>query len=136
MVVVDTSIVFKWLQEEDNRHLSLKILEDFLDGNQEILAPDILLYELANILSFKKELEIVEAIEAWNLFVDFKIKIYIPNTDFLAKCLEFAKKYNISVYDASFTVLAQENKCNFITADQKFVEQVNLPFVKCLGNYK
>src|SRR2546430_1397405 len=117
MVVVDTSVVFKWLREENDRHLSLKILNDFLDKKLELIAPNIILYELANVLSFKKELTSEIAIEAWDLFVDFNLRVYVPNPNFLAKCIEFSKQYNVSIYDASYAVLARDNKCDFVTAD-------------------
>jgi len=45
----------------------------------------------------------------------------------------FSRKYKVSVYDAVYAVLAQDKGCVLITADSKFVDQVNLPFVKKLG---
>ena len=136
MVVLDTSIIFKWLREEDNRHLSLKILDDFLEGKEEVIAPDIILYELANALTFKKELTEEDVLAAWELFIDFKIQIYLPDAEFIEKCLIFAKKYGVTVYDASYAVLAKEKKCNLITKDEKFAEAVSLPFVKTLSDFK
>lgn len=135
MVVVDTSIVYKWVQERDTRHLSLEILWRYLSDKEEILVPDILLYELANALSSKTELTIKDIQIAWNLFRDFNVPIFTPTNDFIRKCLNFSRKYKVTVYDASYAVLAEEKRCSLITADQKFVKQVNLPNVKYLGDY-
>lgn len=136
MVVVDTSIAYKWIREEDTRHLSLELLYRFLSGKEEVIAPDLLLYELANALSSKTELTVRDVEEAWNLFTDFNISIFTPTPNFLKKCLKFAKKYQVAVYDATYAVLAKEKKCDLITADQKFVERVNLSFIKLLEEYK
>lgn len=134
MVVVDTSIVYKWVREEDTRHLSLEILYRYLSGKEKIILPDILLYELANALSNKTELSTGDIEEAWKLFIDFNVPIFTPTTSFIEKCLKFSKKYQVTVYDAAYAVLAKEKKCNLITADEKFVKAVNLPFVKHLSN--
>lgn len=136
MVVVDTSIVYKWVREEDIRHLSLEILHQYLSGKEEVLVPDILLYELANVLSSKTELTMKDATDAWDLFVDFNVPIFTPSPDFIEKCLKFAKKYKVTIYDASYAVLAKEKKCSLITADEEFVKVVNLPYVKYLGKMR
>lgn len=132
MVVVDTSIVYKWIREEDTRHLSLEILHRYLSGKEEIIVPDILLYELTNALAFKTELSIEDIEDAWNLFSSFDVPVFTPTHSFIQQCLKFAKKYKVTVYDASYAVLANEKKCNLITADEKFVETVRLDFVKKL----
>lgn len=136
MVVLDTSIIYKWLREEDERHLSLKILDDFLEGKEEVIAPDIILYELSNALAFKKELTEEDVLEAWEFFTDLNIQIFVPDSKFVEKCIKFAKKYEVTVYDASYAVLAIEKKCNLITKDEKFVEAVSLPYVKTLTDFK
>lgn len=132
MVVVDTSIVYKWIREEDTRHLSLEILYRFLSGKEKILVPDILLYELANVLSNKTELSIKDIEEAWNLFIDFNVPIFTPTASFMQKCLKFSKKYQVTVYDAAYAVLAKEKKCDLVTADDKFAQKTKLPFIKSL----
>lgn len=136
MVVVDTSIAYKWVREEDARHLSLDLLYNFLSGKEKVIIPDLLLYELANVLSFKTELSLKDIEEAWGLFIDFNVPIFTPSPHFLKKCLRFAKKYQVTVYDATYAILAKDKRCNLITADKKFVEKINLPFVKLLEEYK
>lgn len=134
MVVVDTSIAYKWVREEDTRHLSLELLYNFLSGKEQVIVPDLLLYELANALSSKTELNLKDIEEAWSLFIDLNVSIFTPTPLFLKKCLRFAKKYQVTIYDAAYAVLAKEKKCDLITADSQFVSQVNLPFVKHLSS--
>lgn len=55
-----------------------------------------------------------------------------PVVEELKIIAKFAKTYHVSVYDATYAVLAQEKNCDLITADSKFADRVNLPFVKHL----
>ena len=137
MVVVDTSIVYKWITEEDDSSdsSSLKLLRKFLDGKESVLIPDIMLYELANALSTKTSLTFKEIEQAWNLFERLGLKVTNPSLKFIRKSIKFSRKYHVSVYDASYAILALEKNCILLTADSKFAKKINLPFVKLLTRY-
>lgn len=137
MVIVDTSIVYKWVTEEDKGVGSpaLSLLQQFLTGKEDFLAPDILLYELANALSTKTSLSWEEIEKAWAVFEDLHLRIANPSLKFTKESMRFSKNHHVSVYDAFYIVLAKEKKCNFITADAQLVKKVNLPSIKLLQNY-
>lgn len=134
MVVVDASVAYKWWDQKEELSEDAQI---FLKNHiNKILVPDLMLYELANAWSTKTKLAIsdvksnLEDLEKLNLQIEpitFKL---------LTKAVDFSKKYNVSVYDASYAVLARAKKCDLVTADTKFVNQVNLPYVKSLADYK
>lgn len=132
MVVIDTSVAYKWFGTEKEDHIThaLKLLKDHLHKKQIVIAPDIILYELSNAWATKTKL----SIEHINTFLEdleeIRIQIEFATYELIKKAAEFSKKYNISVYDASYLVLAREKKCDFITADSKLVEKINLPFIK------
>ena len=51
--VVDTSVVFKWSRqqgEEEHITQALTLLDDHLAGRLDLHAPDLLLYELGNVV--------------------------------------------------------------------------------------
>lgn len=54
--VVDTSIVVKWLntERENDIELANRLLEDALNGKIELVAPELVKYEVANVLLFSK----------------------------------------------------------------------------------
>lgn len=137
MVVVDTSIIYKWITEEDTDPdtSALKLLRQFLNGKENVLIPDIVLYELANALSTKTNLSFKEIQEAWNLFERLNLNTVNPSLKFIRKSIEFAREYHVSVYDASYAVLALEKKCVLFTADSKFTKKINLPFIKLLTDH-
>lgn len=131
MVVVDASVIYKWFDKsEENRDLAIQILEDHLSGENKIIILDLTLYELSNAWSTKSKLPLPKIkINLWDL-QKYNLEIESVTFDLLNKTMEMAKEYGISVYDASYIVLAKEQKCNLITADEKLVSRVNLLYVK------
>lgn len=134
MVMLDTSIIYKWIAEEETNveNPALKLLHKFLDGKEQVLISILTVYELANALATKTGLTQNQITDAWNLFKDLNLKIASASLEFMEKCIEFSGKYKVSVYDASYAVLAMERKCALFTADSKFVKKLNLSFVKLL----
>jgi len=137
MIIVDASVVYKWFIDEDEpaTTFSRTIANTFLQKKVNIIIPDILLYEFGNILSFKTKLTETDIKMVWEKFTYFHLPVYAPNADFIKRSIDFSRKYNVSVYDASYAVLALEKKCDLITADEKFVKQVNMNFIKTLAEY-
>ncbi|MBI2039593.1 type II toxin-antitoxin system VapC family toxin [Candidatus Microgenomates bacterium] len=135
MVVIDASVVFKWFAEdESNFEEALQILQDHRLNKSLISAPQLLIYELTNAWVTKTKITL-KNIKA-NLKKLEKAAIQLENVTFTRaeKAIEFASNYHISVYDASYVVLAQEKQCSLITADARLVERINLPFVKLLSD--
>lgn len=134
MVVVDTSVVFKWTDKnEDLRDKALLILHNHLKKIERIIIPDLLFYETANAWATKSSLTLKATYNNLDDLREFDLAIESANFDLLQKAITFSKKYKVSVYDATYAVLAIEKKCDLITADEKFAKQVNLPFVKTLN---
>jgi len=136
MVVVDASVIYKWLVDERPIQTTQKarnILDKFLSNEEEVICPDILLYELANTFAFKTNLSTLDVRRIWGRFIVFKIPVMYPDFVFMTEAIKFSRKFKVSIYDAVYAVLAQDKGCILITADAKFADQVNLPFGKKLG---
>ena len=58
--------------------------------------------------------------------------MYQVTKDDVFEAARMAKKYHTSVYDMLYAVVAKKNNCQLITADTKFAEKVQLPFVKTI----
>ncbi len=137
MVVIDASVGHKWFnKEESDVDKALKILEAHLVGQNSIVVPDIILYELANVWSTMTSLATEETIDNLKQFKKYNLKIISIDFVLLKKAVNLSKKYQVTVYDATYAVLAKEKKCDLITADKKFVAKINLSFVKLLEEYK
>lgn len=133
MVVVDTSVVYKWFSPENEELLQEALT--LLKNPGSIIAPDLIIYELANSWATKTKLKTQQIKTFLKDLEETEIKIEPVNFDLVRKAVEFSKKYQVSVYDASYAALAQEKGCDFVTADSKFVSKVKLSFVKHLGEY-
>lgn len=135
MVIVDTSVVYKWYSLEENSDQARVLLKNHLHGQEVICAPELILYELTNAWVTKTVLNLNQIKRNFKNFQKDNITLEYLSYEMINKALALAKKYNITIYDACYVILAKQKKCLFITADQKIIEKVNLPFVKLLKNY-
>lgn len=131
MVVVDTSVAYKWFSPENEELLAEALA--LLKNSSALIAPDLIIYELANSWATKTKLKIPQIKIFLKDLEETEIKIEPVSFELVRKAIDFSKKYHVSVYDASYAVLAQEKDCDFVTADSKFVSKVKLPFVKHLS---
>lgn len=136
MIIVDATIVFKWFDNTEKGYTQARILlERHLLKQGEIIIPDLLPYEVGNAWSTKSILDIDKILENISLLEEYLPKQILINFKLIKKACQFSKKYNVSVYDASYAVIAEEKECDLITADEKFADKVNLPFIKKLADY-
>lgn len=120
-VVVDTSVIIKWLSQDKEEKLDLanKLLEDALDGRIELLAPELSKYEVGNTLLFSKKLSSQQAVEVLAHFYTLPIS-FIPDSDDLSKeTYDLAFTLAITFYDASFMSLAKQYNATLITENVK-----------------
>jgi predicted nucleic acid-binding protein len=136
LLVLDTSIVLKWYKEEEYTEIALKIKKDFVEGLNEIIVPDLVLYEMANVLRFTdgfNERLIKKSLES---FIDLGIDIVIPTIEMISLATKLSYKYKITVYDAIFIALSKIINGIFVTADKKLYEKVKeLKFVKFISKF-
>ena len=50
VLVLDASVVVKWFTKEEDKDLAIEYRDQFLTGEIDIALPDLILYELANVL--------------------------------------------------------------------------------------
>lgn len=136
MVIIDTSVAYKFFTSEEDQERALKILKKHKEGEEVIIIPDLLLYEIANAWTTKTNLNPSQIITNLNDLKDAVFKIEKVSFELISEAIKFSREYKISVYDACYAVLAQKKRCNLITADIKFADKVNLPFIKKLSDYE
>lgn len=136
MVIVDTSVAYKWTDKnEEFRDKALAILQSHINSKVRIIVPDLIFYELANAWATKTKLSSYKISNSLKDLEESNLNVEMVRFDLVRKAILFSRKYKVSVYDATYAVLAKEKKCYLITADEKFAKQVNLPFVKTLSQY-
>ncbi len=136
MVIVDTSVGFKWFDiSEQDYSEGKKLLNLHLAAEISINVPELFFYEITNAWSTKSKLDIRGIKENFSELEKFKLNSVSVDFSLLSQAAGLSKTKSISVYDASFIALAQEKECDLVTADAKLVQKVNLPFVKLLSEY-
>ena len=125
MIVLDSSVALKWIfADEDGAEHAVRIRKEHVAGTNEIAVPSLFFYEIANVLATKVKLSTEEALEAFELISAFEFNVHeLDRTEYL-DAMALAMKHRLSVYDATYHVLAGRLGCRFLTADRKFWEKV------------
>ena len=134
MIVLDASIILKLIFKENDTPLALKLMENHITGEEKISAPELLYYELANVLATKVLISVKNASSALAEIFNLEIETFTLGIEEFLTSIGVSHKYTISVYDASYVVLAERLNCDFITADVKLFRKItDLKFVRLLG---
>lgn len=134
-VVVDASVVVKWFVPEAH---SLEA-ECLLDGSMDLLAPDLLVPEVGNILWKKvrrREIAGHEAREILAAFSRVPLRL-VASTSLVAAAFEIAETSGRTVHDALYVALAVAHGTHLVTADDRLVRALSrgplAPHVRALG---
>lgn len=137
MIVLDASIIFKWIvKNEDYRDRAIKLLERHMEGTEEILVPELLFYEIANVLATRTKTSDSAIRKGIMLLYESSFNVYAVDRNLLLEAAFLAKKHKTSVYDMVYAVIAKHKKSFLITADEGFIKKINFPFVKSIKDYK
>jgi len=142
-VVVDTSIVLKWVLDEPDSTLALALLTRWFNDEIVIQAPALLTYEVANALFQRVRKGEIAAESAWQAFEDALFPElmlnFIEYTEISKRAILLAHQYNLpATYDAHYLALAEHEKCEYWTADTRLCNAVRdkLPWVHQLSEYQ
>ena len=137
LLVLDASFITKWFKDEIYTEIALKVKDEFVNGVHEIVAPDLILYELANAMRYDKAFDSDLTKQSISYLIELGIDVIIPTEDLISVSIEFAYKCNISIYDAVYVALASKLGATLVTADEKLYEKIKgLNFVKFITNMK
>ena len=135
MIILDASIILKMIFEEQDTLLALQLREKHITAEDKIAAPELLYYELANVLATKVPISVKNASSVLTEIFNLEFMTFTLGEEEFLTSISASRKYKISIYDASYVILAERLSCDFITADMKlFKKTKDLKFVKLLGN--
>ncbi|HXN48984.1 MAG TPA: type II toxin-antitoxin system VapC family toxin [Bryobacteraceae bacterium] len=119
--VIDCSVAAKWVLPEPGRPSALRLLDRHLAGEISLIAPDLLLVELASLLSKRhrrKQISAAQAREAFQLVREFAPEL-IETDRRLVRALDLSLRHQMSLWDCVYLALAIERDCPFLTSDQR-----------------
>jgi predicted nucleic acid-binding protein len=139
-MILDASVAAKWfLKGEEYEIESLKLRQDYEQGNVELHAPSLILYEVCNSIRKRRDIPrepAAKLAEAASKYLSNLVVSLSPQT--FRKAVSNARIWDITVYDSSYTTMAQELKRPLITADRdlgKRLSKVSVPVV-FISNYE
>lgn len=132
-MVLDTSVVAKWFVLEDGSDKARELRLLIAEGEFEAVAPDLIYYELGNLLSRQPAVEPGEVAEALAGIEELRLKIVAPAKDVLRAAAVVVRACGVTFYDAVFVALAQVTEDILVSADAKLVHKTtSLSIVRLL----
>ncbi|HEV7158263.1 MAG TPA: type II toxin-antitoxin system VapC family toxin [Caulobacteraceae bacterium] len=118
-LVVDASVAAKLWFEEHHSELADRVLK----SGSRLVAPDLLLIEVASIAAKRVRRGLSPAGEATNAMVASKSFLDETETSakFVDRAFELACNHGLSVYDGVYLALAEARRAPLITADNTLV---------------
>lgn len=119
-VVVDTSVLVKWLNQKDELYLPQadKIFQDAREQKIEVLAPELSKYESGNAILYKG-MSLPESKASLTTLYAIPIKFVPLDEEVALDAMEIAHEAKITYYDASFVSLAKKIGATLVTDNPK-----------------
>jgi predicted nucleic acid-binding protein len=140
VIVVDASVVVKWLLVEPHTPKARDLYRDSLAAADPIAAPRLLPFEIANVLRQRMRrtgMPLADARQLMAQFFGFTISLVEP-PDLYDRALELAEIRALpAAYDAHYLALAEHHGCTLWTDDQRLSRLVGgtLGYVSPIANY-
>jgi len=136
--VVDTSIVLKWFNQENesNVEIAYKIYKDMLDEKIVLIIPSLLVIELINALKKGKDTPVATIKKSIDDLFSLPLTITDPTQTVLEQTAEIMNIYQIAPYDALFVATAKDMNCRVISDDTKAHGKITDGIVIMLKDYK
>ncbi len=123
--VIDASVATRFVLSEDLYDKAKSIIEGFIEGEYNHLAPTLINYEVGNALrtaAARKEIGEEESGEAYEAFIGLKLDVDNMELDDFLGALALSSRRNISIYDAAYIWLSKKLAATLVTADAKQME--------------
>ena len=129
-IVVDASVAVKWILPEAGHELALQLQEQYQNEQLDIVAPYLLISEVANVLwkrHSRGDIGSDAAHRCLRQFLD-DCPTLLDAAAVSAAALALAMAHRRPVYDCLYLALALEQRCDLITADERFFNAMTTAF--------
>jgi predicted nucleic acid-binding protein len=126
LLVFDSSAALKWFLPELHSDKAKQIRDEYRNAITELIAPDIFPVETLHALTKAERQQRITHGTAH--------PIYIPLLD---RAYEIAAAARIGIYDCIYVALAERETCEFATADDRIIKnlQGQFPFIRHLSTF-
>lgn len=135
--VLDSSVAFKWEVTEPLSDKANLLRDDFRNKVHELVSTDFFPLELAHAFTRAERqgrIPIGNAKVFWSDAMT-TVPLLHPALRLATRAIDTSSQLRIGVYDCLYVALAEREKCDFVTADDKLVNNVQklFPFVRHLS---
>jgi predicted nucleic acid-binding protein len=142
IVVVDASIVIKWVLKESDSDIAEALLAEWIGQETVILAPELLAYEIANSIYRKAragEITLDGAELALIKALDTGLELECTEGATLStRAMQLANRFNLpATYDGHYLALAEREGCELWTANTQLWRAVSgkLSWARLMSDY-
>jgi predicted nucleic acid-binding protein len=122
--VVDASVILKWVLgdgDEPDQAKAVELLTGWAEGRDELYAPALWEFEVANFLG--REFP-DEADNKMEILQSLGIRNVALTEAMIRRCFAWMKTKKVTFYDASYLAAASEIGATLVTADERFVKKM------------
>jgi predicted nucleic acid-binding protein len=136
--VLDVSVAVRWVIPNQLTPKALRLRGDYENKIHELVAPDIFIAEAANALTKAERQKLIAVGQSTPLHT--KITTSLPDLHshfpLVARALAISSQTRSSFYDCLYVALAERERCELVTADEKLVRNLKaqFPFVRPLAS--
>lgn len=133
---LDSSVAFKWVVDEALSDEARRLRDDVRNAVHELMAPDVFPPELAHALTrAERRGRLADAEGLWMDVMSTAPRIH-PSLPLMPRALRIAKQARIGVYDCLYVALAERERCDLLTADDRLVKNLrpSFPFITPLAS--
>lgn len=135
-IVVDASVAVKWYNIEDHTENALKLRADYAARRVDLVAPYLLVYEIANSLRYNPDFGAEDLKSAMTDIFGMQMGLQLLGEELVEKASNLAFKYGITFYDASYLALAEAGDAPFYSADDKLLTKVANENARHIRDYR
>src|SRR5512138_2953943 len=95
------------LHDEERSEAAVAYRESHISGDAIIAVPDLLYYEIANVLALTRRISREEALTVFSLLCEFQLESFDFGQEEFSAAMGLAKELGITVYDAAYAELAR-----------------------------
>ena len=136
--VLDSSAALPWVLPEKDSAKAIQLRGEARNAVHELLAPDIFPVEVAHALTRAERRARVIVGQARHLLLDVLTTPpqFHPYRMLLTRAVDISSPMRIGVYDCLYVALAEQEKCELVTADDKLIKnlQAAFPFIVPLAS--
>jgi predicted nucleic acid-binding protein len=142
--VLDSNVALKWVLAETDSDKALLLRDDFRNGIHELLSPDFFPAEVGHALIKAERTQVQtggtriapgEASLFWADIMATPPRLY-PCGPLYLRALAVASQTRAGLYDCLYVMLTEQEKCEFVTADDRLVKNLGpqFPFIVSLAS--